>query len=199
MQDIGDFYELTQEQIKNLNEYVKFLLYYNNKINLIGKSTIDDIWNRHILDSLQIIKIINDKNVRLADLGSGAGLPGIPLSIIGIKEVHLYEKSPRKCEFLDLAKKFSNNKIIIHNENINEVKDGTYDIITSRALGSLNLLLSFSKKFKTNHTELIFLKGKKIFEEIEEAKKYWMFDYQLIDSVTSTEGKIIKILNFKRL
>ncbi|HSQ97611.1 MAG TPA: 16S rRNA (guanine(527)-N(7))-methyltransferase RsmG [Rickettsiales bacterium] len=188
--------EITNLEKEKLQNYVNFLLEYNNKINLIGKSTIEDIWNRHIVDSLQVIKLIENKNVKLADLGSGAGLPGIVLSICGIKEVHLFEKSPRKCEFLEKAKVFSDNKIVIQNVDISIFKDKTFDIITSRALGNLNLLLNFSLNLKKDNTKCIFLKGKKVFEELDEAKKIWNIDYELIDSITSNEGKIVKISSF---
>ena len=199
--------DLILQNKEQLENYIKFLLEYNNKINLIGKSTIEDIWNRHIIDSLQLINIIKNKDIRVADLGSGAGLPGIPLSIVGIKEIHLFEKSIRKCEFLEKAKNFSKNKIknfsknkiIVRNENLYNVKDKTFDIIVSRALANINLLLEFSQNLSNKNTKLIFLKGKKIYEEIDEAKKYWKFNYELIDSITSSEGKIIIINHFKKL
>lgn len=190
--------EISKEQEEQLKKYVDFLLKYNEKINLIGKSTIDDIWNRHIIDSLQVIKLIENKNVKLADLGSGAGLPGIVLSIAGIKEVHLFEKSPRKCEFLEQAKQFSKNQIIVHNIDINTFKDNSFNIITSRALGSLDLLLKFSQNLKNNNTKCIFLKGKKVFEELKEAKKYWKMEYNLVDSLTSNEGKIVEVKQFHK-
>ena len=188
--------DLIEKNKIRLTKYVDFLIEYNNKINLIGKSTINDIWDRHITDSLQLVKNIDNYNIKIADLGSGAGLPGIPLSIIGIKEVHLFEKSVRKCEFLEQAKNFSNNKIVVRNENLNEIKKENFDIIVSRALADLNTLLYFSKNLSTKSTKLLFLKGKKIYNEIEEAKKYWHFDYKLIDSITSNEGKIIEITSF---
>lgn len=190
--------EISKEQEEQLKKYVDFLLKYNEKINLIGKSTIDDIWNRHIIDSLQVIKLIENKNVKLADLGSGAGLPGIVLSIAGIKEVHLFEKSPRKCEFLEQAKQFSKNQIIVHNIDINTFKDNSFNVITSRALGSLDLLLKFSQNLKNNNTKCIFLKGKKVFEELKEAKKYWKMEYNLVDSLTSNEGKIVEVKQFHK-
>lgn len=183
---------------KNLESYRDFLIDYNNKINLIGKSTIEDIWNRHIIDSLQILKLIENKNIKAADLGSGAGLPGIPLSIAGIKEMHLFEKSPRKCEFLEQAKKFSKNKIIVRNENLNDTIDNSFDLIVSRALANLSLLLKFSKNLAHKNSKLIFLKGKKIYEEIAEAEKEWNFTYKLHNSITSDEGKIIEISKFSR-
>lgn len=197
MYKINSIIKIDEEQLDRLKSYVDFLLKYNEKMNLIGKSTIDDIWERHILDSLQIINLIKNKDIRLADLGSGAGLPGIPLSIVGITEVHLFEKSPKKCEFLEKAKLFSSNKIVVRNENINEVRDNSFDIITSRALADLNTLLKFSNNLKKDDTELIFLKGKKAQEELNEAQKQWNINYEMFNSVTSSEGKIIKITKFK--
>ena len=83
--------------------------------------------------------------------------------------------------------------------DMNIVKDKTFDIIVSRALANINLLLEFSQNLSNQNTKLIFLKGKKIYEEIDEAKKYWKFNYELIDSITSSEGKIIIINDFKKL
>lgn len=199
MEEVKRIAKISNAQINNISNYLEFLLDYNNKINLIGKSTIDDIWNRHVLDCIQLINFIDDKNIKLADLGSGAGLPGILLSIIGVKEVYLFEKSIRKCEFLEQAAKFSQNKIVICNEDISKVKNNTFDVVTSRALGSLDLLLEFSQRLKKNNTKMLFLKGKRIYEEIEEAKKHWIIDYRLFDSLTSTDGKIIEIEKFNKI
>jgi 16S rRNA (guanine527-N7)-methyltransferase len=158
-------------------------------MNLIGKSTIADFENRHLKDCLQIEKFI-DKDSKIADLGSGAGLPGILLSIIGVREVHLFEKSPKKCEFLTKASKFSPNKIVVRNENLHYINDNTFDIITSRAFACLDVLMDISKNLAKPNTKLIFLKGKKIYEEIKEAEKRHKFNYSLHESKTSTEGKI---------
>lgn len=196
-ENINNITKISKEQFEALKKYVDFLIDYNNKINLIGKSTIEDIWNRHIIDSLQISKLIDD-NLTVADLGSGAGLPGIPLSIVKVKNITLFEKSPRKCEFLNQAKNFSSNKIIVKNENLYDVKNESFDIIVSRALANLNLLLQFSDNLKKNDTKLIFLKGKKIFEELDIAKKYWNIEYQLFNSITSDEGKIVYITKFSK-
>ena len=92
---IKEFCELNQIKINNIEEFVILLLQENHNFNFIGKSTISDIWDRHILDSAQILQYIPDFSVKIADLGSGAGFPGIIISILGAKEVHLIEKSPR--------------------------------------------------------------------------------------------------------
>ena len=116
----NDLLAINRNKIDN---YIQLLLKWNNRINLIGKSTIDDLWNRHIVDSAQLINFLTDeeiKNAVCADFGSGAGFPGIILSMLGLKHMTLIEKSIQKCNFLREAIKFSDNKIDIINKNIFE-------------------------------------------------------------------------------
>lgn len=179
---------------RKIREYVDLLLKWNEKINLIGKSTIEDIYNRHILDSKQLLKFFTEKELEssvFADFGTGAGIPGIILSIYGVKNIYLIEKSFRKSQFLNEAKKISDNKITVINKNIFDIKDIKFDIIVSRALAPLNELLKMVKPFCKKNTKCVFLKGKKILEEIEKAKKEFNFDYKLFDSETSSKGKVI--------
>ena len=184
-----------------LKKYIKLLLYWNNnRINLIAKSTEKDIETRHVLDSLQLLDLLTNEekeNAVCADFGTGAGFPGLVLSIAGVKHMTLIEKSIQKCNFLKEAIKYSPNKIDILNENINTIKNIKFDIIFSRALADLNKLLNMVKPFLKNNTKCIFLKGKKIFEELNEAKKIHKFDYELINSKTSDDGRIIVIKNIK--
>ena len=181
---------------KKIEKYIDLLLEWNKKINLIGKSTIEDIYNRHILDSKQLLKFFTEEESEssvFADFGTGAGIPGVILSISGVKNIYLIEKSFRKCQFLNEAKKISDNKITVINKNIFDIKDIKFDIIVSRALAPLNELLKMVKPFCKKDTKCVFLKGKKILEEIEKARKEFNFDYKLFDSETSNEGRIIII------
>ena len=181
---------------RKIKEYVDLLLKWNEKINLIGKSTIEDIYNRHILDSKQLLKFFTEEELEssvFADFGTGAGIPGIILSVCGVKNIYLIEKSFRKGQFLNEAKKISDNKITVINKNIFDIKDIKFDIIVSRALAPLNELLKMVKPFCKKNTKCVFLKGKKILEEIEKARKEFNFDYKLFDSETSVEGKIIVV------
>tara|TARA_A100001015_G_scaffold244573_1_gene280126 strand:- start:12 stop:563 length:552 start_codon:yes stop_codon:yes gene_type:complete len=163
--EIDSFCNVDYEAALCLEDYVIMLLQENNKFNLIGKSTIADIWNRHILDSAQILRFIDDYDKKIADFGSGAGLPGIVISILGAKEVHLIEKSVRKCEFLNKAKIISKNNIFVHQAKLEEVGNIKFDIITSRALASLKDLLMYSDKFLSKDGYCLFLKGKKLPDE----------------------------------
>lgn len=197
--NIKDFINISDLQVKNLEDFVLLLLQQNQQYNLIGKSTIDDIWERHILDSAQLFKFIDNKNVKFADFGSGAGLPGIILSILGVKEMNLIEKSFRKAQFLQQAKIISKNKIFIHQAKLEELSNIKFDCITSRALASLDKLLTYSQSFLAKDGYCLFLKGKNLPAEIEVAKKYFKFNYSLHNSLTSADSNIIKINNIEKI
>src|SRR6202042_1259388 len=104
-------------------------------------NTINDLWQRHILDSLQLLEFINDKNIHLVDMGTGAGFPGLVLSIAGIKKVSLIESDVRKCLFLKEASKISNNNIQIINQRIEKVAISC-DILICRAVASLDTIFN---------------------------------------------------------
>jgi len=196
IEQINQFWPISEITLKSLENYVAALIKYNQKYNLIGESTIEDIWNRHILDSAQLLKYIKDKNLVTGDFGSGAGFPGMVLSILGLKEVHLIEKSFRKCEFLELAREFSSGKITIHQKNAEEIKDIKFDLITSRAFAPMIRLLSTIKPFTKENTICLFLKGKNVDNELNLAKKTHRFNYIGHSSLTSKESKIILISKF---
>lgn len=187
--EIEKFWTLNNDIINRLEKFVDLLILHNQKYNLIGKSTIEDVWSRHILDSAQLIKFIPDTNVKIGDFGSGAGLPAIVLSILGVKEIHLIEKSFRKCEFLQIAKEISPNKIVIHQKMVEKMEPIKFDVITSRAFAPVDKLLDFTKKFARENTLGIFPKGKNILKELELIKD--KLNYELFQSITSPEGKIL--------
>ncbi len=194
LQEIDKFLPLNNNIINKLEKFVNLLIEQNQKYNLIGKSTVDDIWNRHILDCAQLIKLIPNKDLKIGDFGSGAGLPAIILSILGAKEIHLIEKSFRKCEFLQLAQEISDNKVIIHQKMAQEIDSSIkFDIITSRAFAPLNKLLEITKPFAKEDTVRIFLKGKNVLKELEQIREN--MSYQIVKSLTSEEGNIL-IINF---
>src|SRR3989338_306103 len=196
---IKEFCELNQIKINNIEEFVILLLQENHNFNFIGKSTISDIWDRHILDSAQILQYIPDFSVKIADLGSGAGFPGIIISILGAKEVHLIEKSVRKCEFLRKAKLLSSNRLFVHQARIEELEDQKFDVLTSRALASLDKLLDYNLKFVKNGGYGLFLKGRNLDIELQEAKKSFDFKFELYPSLTSEESRIIKVWEVSKI
>jgi 16S rRNA (guanine527-N7)-methyltransferase len=189
-------FDVSRETISKLEEYVILLEKWNKKINLVKYELSIDLWERHILDSAQLIKYI-DTNKVVMDLGSGGGLPGIVLSILGIKEITLVEADSRKSVFLHQAARLSNQKVEVKNLRIENLEPVNVDIITSRALCSIAKFCSLIASFKNNAT-ILLLKGRTVFEEIKEAETIWSFDYLLHKSVTSKDSFIVEIHNLKR-
>ena len=198
MKKLLNLQNVSRETIKNLELFQSFVLEYNDKFNLISKSSTAYIWSRHIVDSLQLINLIRKEDKFLYDFGSGAGFPGVVLAIackniypnINIK---LIESISKKASFLDyINKKMDLNVEVIH-DRIENITLPKADIITSRALGSLEKLLGYAYPFCSNKTKLIFPKGKKWSEEVDEAQKKWSFKYKTIKSITSEEGRILYI------
>ncbi len=188
--------------IDNLNvsrggliEYQSLLLKWNKSINMISKNSEYDLWERHILDSLQLIKYIK-LDERVVDIGSGAGLPGVILSIGGVKDVTLVESDSRKAVFLRQASKLSLNKINIIEERLDNNFESDYDILTCRGFGSINNILQLTSNLKLS--KMLLLKGKNCDKEVIEASKHWLFNVLLHDSITG-DGKIVEISNIKRL
>tara|TARA_B110000259_G_scaffold59887_1_gene70812 strand:+ start:2510 stop:3121 length:612 start_codon:yes stop_codon:yes gene_type:complete len=194
--EISKFHNITEGEISNLEKFISILLDYNQKLNLIGSSTAKDVWMRHILDSAQLLEFISDKNLIMADFGTGAGFPGIILSILGIKNIYLVEKSPRKCQFLREASKISANKINILEKNIQDIKNLRFDIIVSRAFAPLDKLLNISNNLLSNNGNYLLLKGKNLEKELENAKKELIkYKYKIFKSRSSEEGNIIRLEN----
>jgi 16S rRNA (guanine527-N7)-methyltransferase len=194
-------FNVSRETIEKLNIYEDFLLLSNKNLNLIGKTTENQIYFRHFIDSAQIYKII-DKKLDVVDLGSGAGFPGLIIKILMINSniegnVTLIEKSVKKSKFLsDLSKKL-NLVLKIENKKLEEYNFINNSSVVSRAfkstLDTLDLLFKNINKIK----EIILLKGKTYQQELEEAKKKYTFNVEKFKSITSDESFIIKITDLK--
>jgi 16S rRNA (guanine527-N7)-methyltransferase len=194
-------FNVSRETIEKLNIYEDFLLLTNKNLNLIGKTTENQIYFRHFIDSAQIYKII-DKKLDVVDLGSGAGFPGLIIKILMNNSniegnVTLIEKSVKKSKFLsDLSKKL-NLVLKIENKKLEEYNFINNSSVVSRAfkstLDTLDLLFKNINKIK----EIILLKGKTYQQELEEAKKKYTFNVEKFKSITSDESFIIKITDLK--
>ncbi len=180
------------EQIDKIRKYIDLLLIFNKKYNLISKSTEKDIWNRHILDCAQIINYIDfKKNQTLSDLGSGAGLPGIIISIANNNpnfHVKLYEKSPVKRAFLSDIQKITKFDI---EANIYDYKLIRTDYIVCRAFKKLDLIFDISREKVKNPHKLIILKGKNALNDLKKLPKDKNYRYKTVDSITDKDSKII--------
>ena len=173
-----------------LLEYKKLLLSANQNMNLIGKSTIDDFDQRHFLDCIQIHKYMADKNKLTIDLGTGAGLPGILLSIIGYKNLHLVEKSPKKSAFLESCKLRLGLNCTIHNQPLAKVSLSNAHYIVARAFAPISKILNFTKQMVTDQTQYVLLKGRSYLEELKFVSNK-SFSWKDFPSITSDESRII--------
>lgn len=186
---------VSYKTIELLREYQSLLLKWNKKINLISESTINIFWDRHVKDSLQLLKFIKNKDIHVVDIGTGGGLPGIVLSIAGIKKVSLIESDVRKVAFLLQAAKMSKNEVKVINDRVENIVIDC-DIIIARAFSELTNIFKITKNFKIKDKYLL-LKGEKIMREIENAKKQWLFNFKLHDSITLSKGKVVEIKDLR--
>tara|TARA_B100001027_G_scaffold204200_1_gene166204 strand:- start:439 stop:1083 length:645 start_codon:yes stop_codon:yes gene_type:complete len=195
---------VSRETLNEIEVYCNSIISRNKTLNLISKSTEKSIKNRHIEDSAQTIDFIDKKDINICtDLGSGAGLPGIVLGILmkprkSMFKLIFYEKSYHKSIFLkEMTKKF-NLKSEIHQKNIFEQKNLDTDVIISRAFKPLPLIFQIAENnFKSFKYIIIFLgkSGKKI---MNDAQKFWKFDYEEKKSVTNNGSLIVKIYNLQK-
>jgi 16S rRNA (guanine527-N7)-methyltransferase len=180
----------SDEVIVKLLEYKKLLLEENKNMNLIGKSTIEDFDQRHFLDCLQIHKYMPEKNLLTVDLGAGAGLPGVLLSIVGHKKLHLIEKSPKKSVFLDNCKMRLGLDYTVHNQSLSDVSLSNLQYIVARAFAPITKILNYTKQMVTNQTQYVLLKGKTYLEELNLVNKM-KFNWKTYPSITSNESRVI--------
>jgi 16S rRNA (guanine527-N7)-methyltransferase len=183
------------ETIDKLRIYVEILLKWNKKINLISKNTIPDIWMRHIVDSAQISKFLEKKQQIILDIGSGAGLPGIILGIIGMENIILVESDERKTSFLQEASRLLSLNLEIINDRVENLFIAS-DVIVSRGFSALDNMLDKTKKIQ--YSRILLLKGKNAELEIADAKKLWDFDCKKYPSITSMDSYILDITNVRK-
>ena len=176
--------------LNKLSEYKKILIKENEFMNLIGKSTIGDLDERHFLDCIQIVKYLPHYEKSLMDIGTGAGLPGVIMSIIGYENLHLVEKSPKKSSFLEKCKYRLGLNYVVHNKSISEISNLNVDFITARAFASIEKIISMTKKIINKQTKFILLKGKSYLTELETINPQKYF-WETHPSITSSESKII--------
>ncbi len=192
-------YNLNKKQIDLIDSYIWKLKKSNQIHNLVGPSTIDIAWDRHINDSLQLSKFILKKNKSIIDLGTGAGIPGVILNIFGHKNVLLIDSKMKKINFI---KEFSHEhdfEIKTICARVEKIKNQKFDFIVSRAFAPLTKLLDYSRIFTKKNTSLLFLKGRNVKKEINDAKKLFSFKYDLYPSKSEGNGFVLKINNYIKL
>ena len=170
--------------------------------NLVGPATLDRIWDRHIVDSLQLLDLAPDARTWL-DLGSGAGFPGLVLAIAGAERglrVHLVESNSRKCAFLRHVVRLAGAPATIHEARLEAVIPGFVgraDVVSARALAALPLLLEWTEPLLKAGTTGLFPKGRDAEIELTEARKRWTFAADILPSRTDSEARILRITSIE--
>lgn len=191
---------VSRETLDRLGTYVALLQAWNERINLVGRNTMGDLWRRHILDSAQLFPLLPRRTQVLVDLGSGAGLPGLVLAIMGVPEVHLIESDLRKAAFLREAARVTGAGVHIHPERIEKLPGFAADVITARALADLTTLLELSERFRQPKTMCLFLKGESAKEELEAtSRSCFSFKAEDVPSRSDPSGSILKLEAIKRV
>lgn len=195
--DIVSEFVLNKIQVDKIDFYLSSIIKHNKHTNLIGKSTIENIWDRHVLDCLQLTKHITNKKLKILDLGTGAGLPGVLLSIVGYQRVLMIDSVKKKTDFVRQIIKELSLGAKIQNKRIEKPPTSQHDIVVSRALAPLVKLLTYARMYSNKNTTLFFLKGRNVISEIDIATKVYFFEFEKIKSLSSDEGCVLKINNIK--
>ena len=195
--------DVSRETFERLEAYVALMEKWNPKINLVSKSSLPEIWDRHIWDSAQIFDISVEGTV-WADFGSGGGLPGIVLAIFA-KECRpdmqfcLVESDQRKCAFLCNAVREIGLNVKVHAERIEVLEPIGASVISARALTDLNGLLGFVERHSAKNGVAILPKGETWEKEVLQAQENWSFKYEEITSKTNNNAAILKIKELARV
>ena len=195
---------VSRETLKDLEDYSNAIIKKNKDINLISKTTENSIKQRHIQDSAQTIEFIDKNDINICtDLGSGAGLPGIVLSILmkpkkQAFKLIFYEKSYHKSIFLrEMIKKFNLNSEI-RQKNIFEERNLNTDVIISRAFKPLPIIFQIAQNNFKNFKYIILFLGKSGKKILDDSLKSWTFDYEEKKSLTNQDSLIVKISNLRK-
>ena len=198
------FIQVSRETITSLKKYEDLLIKANKSLNLVGNSTINQIWSRHFLDSAQVIDFVDKNDKCLVDLGSGAGFPGLVLAIackdrkIPLK-IKLIEKSSKKVKFLKNVIEELDLKVEVINQNIleEEIKF-VEDVFIARAFKPLKKILQLMHNNAENYKKIFIFLGKTGKNELLQASKSWDIEYKQRVSVTSSDSIVVEINKLKK-
>ena len=198
------FTQVSRETISSLKKYEEALIKNNKSLNLIGNSTLKEIWIRHFLDSVQVIDFIDKNDKTLVDLGSGAGFPGLVLAItlkdrkIPLK-IKLIEKSPKKTKFLKgLINELHLDVEVINQNILEDTKKLLEDVFVTRAFKPLKIILQLIHNKAENWKRIFIFLGKTGKNELLQASKIWDIQYKQRVSVTSNDSIVIEINRLKK-
>jgi 16S rRNA (guanine527-N7)-methyltransferase len=189
---------VSRETLSRLEAYVALLTRWAARINLVGRDTLADLWRRHILDSAQLRRWVPSSAGNLTDLGSGAGLPGLVLAILGVRGVELIEADSRKAAFLREAARIAEADVTIRACRVQAILPHPADVVTARACAPLGRLLDLAAPFLTPDTVCLFPKGERFEEELTLARNAWTMKVSVEPSLSDRRGVILRLQQVAR-
>jgi 16S rRNA (guanine527-N7)-methyltransferase len=190
---------VSRETLDRLSAYADLLVRWNTKTNLIGRSTVDDLWRRHFLDSAQLWDLLPNPVPALVDMGSGAGFPGLVLAIMGASSTHLIEGDHKKAAFLREAARVAGAAVTVHACRTEAVKGIKAGIITARALAPLTELLALAAPFSSHETVHLYPKGQNLEAELTATHKIWTMEVEKFTSRTDPAATILRLSEVRRV
>lgn len=196
-------YNVSRETIIKLEKFADLLREWNQKMNLVSRNSMEVLWERHILDSMQLINYVPSETKRLVDIGSGAGFPGLILAIMLQEknpdaQITLVESITKKTVYLkDICAKLGLSNVEVKNDRVENAVLDKPDIITARAVASLNILCKYVAQIGKTDTKALFLKGCSYIDEVADAQKSWRFDMEVFPNKYSDDGVVLKISRLK--
>jgi len=185
---------VSRETLARFEAFAALLSDWNFRQNLVSRSSLGDIWKRHIWDSAQLAPLIPAEARSLVDLGSGAGFPALILAALRPDlKVTLYEATAKKCRFLAEGAAALNMTVDIRNGRIEEAARQAFDVVTARACAPLDVLLAYTSRFQGSKTVNLFLKGQNVEAELAEAAISWKMKVQTHLSKSDPTGRILEI------
>ena len=200
-EDVVKLTGVSRETFHKISAYLELLDRWRERINLIGPAEGRHLWRRHVLDSLQLLQYISAEDKSVADLGSGAGFPGLILACALADKagaaVTLVEKSPRKSEFLRAVGKEVGLPVAVLTIRLEDAPGVLFDVVTARALAPLPKLLGFADAWLKPSGKALLMKGRDTEAELAEAREAWTFDLSTLDSQSSPEGRVLRVSSLR--
>ncbi len=184
---------VSRETLARLAAYAALLIAWSGRINLVGRTTLDDLWRRHFLDSAQLMPLLPSGVQSLVDLGSGAGFPGLVLAILGVAGVELVEADSRKAAFLREAARITGAAVVVRGCRIEAIAPHAVDVLTARGCAPLDRLLALGERLIGSATTCLFLKGARAAEELTAARKAWTMTVSCHASRADPGGTILRL------
>ncbi|HEX2528322.1 MAG TPA: 16S rRNA (guanine(527)-N(7))-methyltransferase RsmG [Geminicoccus sp.] len=197
-EDCAALLDVSRETLARLEQWVELLAMWQQRINLVSATTLRDPWRRHVLDGGQLLRHAPAAAI-WADLGTGPGVPGMILAIMGVPQVHLVESDQRKVAFLRESARVTATKVTIHARRIEQADMPPADVVTARALAPLDKLLGLAKPHMGPATVGLFPKGEGLPAELTEAARHWHMKPDVLPSLSDPRGNILRVCEVARV